>query len=94
MEADLGIFDIACTYENSKVGHCPPAISWEPFYWWTRYPQEKGLKSTFSKLDKNVFYMTIVSLPIIYTFLKLFTYVGSGLGFSTTLQEIPFLPFQ
>ena len=40
-EADMAVFGFGCTYERSKVVHCPPAVQYFPMYFFTRYPKPK-----------------------------------------------------
>ena len=82
-----------CTHKKTKVVHCLPAVDWKPLYWWTRHPQEKGLENV-AKYDWYLVMLTFVSLFVVMVCLKLFTYVGQEFGMDTTLQEIPFFPFQ
>ena len=91
--ADLGVPSTKCTHKKTKVVHCLPAVDWKPLYWWTRHPQESGLENV-AKYDWYLVLLTFVSLFAVMVCLKLFTYVGQEFGLDTTLQEIPFYPFQ
>ena len=90
---DLVVPSTQCSHNRTKVFHCLPAVDWKPLYWWTRHPQELGVQNV-SKYDYFLVMLTFVSLFVVMVCLKLFTYVGQEFGLDTTLQEIPFFPFQ
>ena len=90
---DLVVPSTQCSHNRTKVFHCLPPVDWKPLYWWTRHPQESGLENV-AKYDYFLVMLTFVSLFVVMVCLKLFTYVGQEFGLDTTLQEIPFFPFQ
>ena len=82
-----------CHLKQIKVFHCLPSVDWKPLYWWTRHPQESGLRNV-AKYDWYLVILTFVSLFVVMVCLKLITYVGQEFALDTMLQDIPFFPFQ
>ena len=41
-EIDVAMFSYLCTYARSKIVHCPPAVLYVKYSWYTRYPKEKS----------------------------------------------------
>ena len=39
-KADMAVYGFACTYARMEVVHCPPAVSYQPMYFLSRYPLE------------------------------------------------------
>ena len=91
--SDLTIDSFSCNSMISKMVQCSPFIEWTPMYWWTRYPQEAGIKSALQRLDPYFLLLVFVTLALTFICLKLFTYVGVQIGFCTILQEMPLFPF-
>ena len=91
--SDLTIASFSCNSLKSKMVHCSPFIEWTPMYWWTRYPQEAGIKSALQRMDPFFLLLIFVTLALTVLCLKLFTYVGAQIGFGVILQEIPLFPF-
>ena len=85
----------SCTYGRSKVALCPPAVFYEPFYFFSRYPQEItklwNLKNLLSPTSWFAYFTTIV---IVIFSLKLSSYVGKRLGLNTITEEIALVPFR
>ena len=79
----------------SKVVLCPPAVSYQPFYFFSRYPQETtvlwNLKNLLTPGSWFMYFMTIICIIL---FLKLSVYVGRKLGLNTVTEEITLVPFR
>ena len=86
---------LACTYGRSKVALCPPAVTYEPFYFLSRYPLEKSklfnLKNLLTPTSWFAYFLTI---SIIILSLKLSVFVGRNLGLNTDTAEIALVPFR
>ena len=89
------MFGFACTYGRSKVALCPPAVSYEPFYFFSRYPLEKtklwNLKNLLTPMSWFAYFITIISVIIS---LKLSCYIGRKLGLNMVTEEIALVPFR
>merc|ERR1712243_304121 len=81
--------DFACTYGRSKVALCPPAVSYQPFYFFSRYPMEVtslwNLKNLLTPVSWFVYFLTIVSVILC---LKLCCYVGRKLEPLDTAKQL------
>ena len=86
---------MACTYGRSRVALCPPAVSYQPFYFFSRYPLEItklwNLKNLLTPASWFAYFVTIV---IVIFCLKLCCYVGRKLGLSSITEEIALVPFR
>ena len=84
-----------CTYMKSKVTFCPPALSYAPEYFFTRYPLETSklfnLKNLLTPGSWFAYFITIIFVIIS---LKLSCYVGVKLGLNTVTEEIALVPFR
>ena len=92
VDADMAVPSTECTQVKNKIGHCSPSVEWEPLYWWTRHPHERGTENV-ANYDLYLVALTFVTIVVAFVCLKLVTYVGQQFGLPTTLQEIPFFPF-
>ena len=86
---------LACTNGRSRVALCPHAVTFEPFYWWTQYPQET---TRFWNLT-NLFYpeawmWTFFTFVLITVTLKLASIVGSKIGLNVGSEEVALIPFR
>ena len=85
----------ACTYERNKVALCPPAVLYQPWYFFSRYPLETtrlwNLKNLLSPMSWFAYLITIISVIIS---LKLSSYVGRKLGLNMVTEEIALVPFR
>ena len=94
-EADVAVFGYGCTYERSQVAHCPPAIQFIPYYFFTRFPLEETKIWNLVKLLTPIsWFWTFVSIISIVVILKLFSLVGIGLGCTSEYQDITLVPFR
>ena len=86
---------IVCTYGRSKVALCPPALMYEPNYFFSRYPQKTtilwNLKNLLTPGSWLMYFMTIISIIL---FIKLSVYVGKNLDLNTFTEEITLVPFR
>ena len=85
----------ACTYGRSKVALCPPAVSYLPYYFFSRYPLETtklwNLKNLLTSMSWFAYFITII---IVIISLKLSCYVGRKLGLNMVTEEIALVPFR
>ena len=86
---------LACTYGRSKVAHCPPAVGYQPFYFFSRYPMETtklwNLKNLLTPASWALYFVTITCIILS---LKLTVYVGRMLGLNNFTEEIALVPFR
>ena len=86
---------LACTYGRSKVALCPPAVFYQPYYFFSRYPLETtklwNLTNLLTPASWFAYFLTII---IIIFCLKLCCYVGRKLGLNTVTEEIALVPFR
>ena len=94
-EADLAAWGFGCTYGRSKVALCPPAVSYQPFYFFSRYPVETtklwNLKNLLTPTSWFAYFVTII---IVIFSLKICCYVGRKFGLTTVTEEIALVPFR
>ena len=85
----------ACTYGRSKVALCPPALQYQPYYFFSRYPLKTtklwNLKNLLTPASWFAYFITILSVIIS---LKLSCYVGRKLGLKMVSEEIALVPFR
>ena len=94
-EADWAVYAIACTYDSSKVGLCPHAVSYEPFKWWTRYPQETTKYWNLTNLFHPEAWMwTFLTFILVTVILKFVSVLGSRIGLSVGSDEVALVPFR
>ena len=94
-EADMAVAGFGCTYGRMEVVHCPPAISYQPFYFFTRYPLETTkLWNLFKLLTPTSWIWTFASIISSVAMLKLLTFVGVNLGCGTSVQDVTLVPFR
>ena len=94
-EADMAVFGFGCTYGRSKVALCPPAMTYEPHYFFTRYPLETTkLWNLLNLLTPTSWIWTFSSIFSIVIMLKILTVVGSYLGIETSVQDVTLVPFR
>ena len=74
---------------------CPPAVSYQPLYFFSRYPQETtvlwNLKNLLTPGSWFMYFMTIICIIL---YIKLSVYVGKKLGLNTITEEITLVPFR
>ena len=85
----------AYTYGRSKVALFPHAVSYEPLYCWTRYPQET---TKFWNLT-NLFYpeawmWTFLTFILVTVTLKIASVLGSKIGLNIGSEEVALIPFR
>ena len=81
--------------DDRKVGHCPPAVRYNPWYWWTRYPPEISKFWNLTKLfSPESWRWTFLTLLLITISLKFSTSVGSYLGMRSGTEEVTLIPFR
>ena len=94
-QADLAVFSLAFTYGRSKVALCPPAVAYQPYYFYSRYPQKTtmlwNLKNLLTPGSWFMYFLTIICIIL---YLKLSFYVGRKLGLNTVTEEITLVPFR
>ena len=85
----------ACRYARSKVTLCSSALAYLPYYFYTRYPNEKtrlwNLKNLLTPTSWFAYLITILVATICF---KLFSFIGRKLGLNTVTEEIPLVPFR
>ena len=83
------------TYGRSKVALFPHAISFRPFYWWTRYPQETTKYWNLINLFQPEAWMwTFLTLILITVTLKFASFLGSKIGLNIASEEVALIPFR
>ena len=93
--ADLAFNGFGCTYERSKVVLCPPAIIYTPYFIFSRYPLETTrIWNLINLLTPVSWFWTFVSICLIASMLKLFTFAGTHLDIATATEEITLFPFR
>ena len=74
---------------------CPHAVHYQPFYFFSRYPQKTtklwNLKNLLTPGSWLMYFMTIICILL---FIKLSVYVGKKLGLNTFTEEITLVPFR
>ena len=89
------MWGFGCTYARSKVALCPPAVTYQPLYFLSRYPLETSrlwnLKNLLTPVSWFAYFLTIF---IVFSCLKLCCYVGRKLGLNTVTEEIALVPFR
>ena len=85
----------ACTYGRSKVALCPHAVSFQPFYWWTRYPQEITKYWNLTNLFHPEAWMwTFLTFILITVTLKFASLLGAKMGINVGSEEVALIPFR
>ena len=85
----------ACTYGRSKVALCPPAVTYLPYYFFTRYPLETTkLWNLINLLTPSSWIWTFSAIISIIIMLKVLTIIGSYLGCETSFQDVPLVPLR
>ena len=85
----------ACTYGRSKVALCPPAVTYLPYYFFTRYPLETTkLWNLINLLTPSSWIWTFSAIISIIITMKVLTVVGSYLGSETSFQDVTLVPFR
>ena len=91
----MAVTGFVCTYERSKVALCPPALSYLPYYFFSRYPMKKtklwNLKNLLTPMSWFAYFITII---VVIISLKLSCYIGSKLGLNMVSEEIALVPFR
>ena len=91
----MAIRGLGCTYKRSLVAHCPPAVEYSMFYFFTAYPPETTkIWNLLNLLSLSSWISTFFAIISVIIMLKCFTLVGTCLGCDTSLQEITLVPFQ
>ena len=91
----MAVAYFACTYGRTKVALCPHAVSYEPRYWWTRYPQETTRFWNLINLFQPVAWMwTFLTFILVTVSLKLAAVLGSKLGMNVGTDELALIPFR
>ena len=93
-EADIAVHRLACTYERSKVALCPPAVLYQPFYFFTRYPAETTkLWNLINLLTPTTWILTFSAIFSIVIMLKIITAICSVWS-KTSIQDVTLVPFR
>ena len=94
-KAELAIFGFGWNLGRIKVAHFLPAVTFQPQYWWTRYPRETtkmwNLIYLFTPTSWIWTFLSIVSIVIT---LKIFSMIGTRLGLNLLTEEITLFPFR
>ena len=94
-KADLAIWGFSYNVGRIKVAHFMPAWSYQPIYWWTRYPLETTKMWNLIYLFTPASWMwTFLSIASIVISLKIFTIIGTRLGLNLLSEEITLFPFR
>ena len=94
-EADMAVAGFSCTYGRMEVVNCPPAVTYQPFYFFTRYPLETTkLWNLLKLLTPNSWILSFAAIISSVVMLKLFTFVGVNLGCGTSVQDVTLVPFR
>ena len=91
----MAVAAFSCTYERMKVVLCPPAINYQPYYFFSGYPKETTKLWNLIKLLTPISWLwTFSAIISILVMLKFFTFVGVYLGIQTSVQDITLVPFR
>ena len=94
-KAEPAIFGFGWNLGRIKVAHFLPAVTFQPQYWWTRYPRETtkmwNLIYLFTPTSWIWTFLSIVSILIT---LKIFSMIGTRLGLNLLTEEITLFPFR
>ena len=94
-EADWAVYGIGCTYSYSKVALCPHAVTYMPFYWWTRYPQETTKYWNLTNLFHPEAWMwTFLTFILVTVSLKFASFLGLRIGLNVGSDEVALIPFR
>ena len=94
-EADLAVQGFACTYQRMYVVDCPPAMTYGPRYWWTKYPPETTkLWNMLEMMDPPTYFLTFLSMISIVVYMKWMTKYGTRLGLESETTELICVPIQ
>ena len=94
-KADLAVFGFAVNHGRIKVAHFLPAVKYQPFYWWTRYPQETTkMWNLIYLFTPDSWMWTFLSIASIVITLKIFSMIGTRLGLNLLTEEITLFPFR
>ena len=94
-EADWATPNFGCTYGRSTVALCAHAVSFQPFYWFTRYPQETTKFWNLTNLFSPEAWMwTFLTFILIAVSLKFTSVLGSQIGLNIGSEEVPLIPFR
>ena len=94
--ADWALPNFGCFYgHQSKEALCHHAVSFEPHYWWTRYPQETTKFWNLTNLFHPEAWMwTFLTFILITVTLKFASVLGSKIGLNVGSEEVALIPFR
>ena len=94
-EADMAVYGFSCTYGRMEVVNCPLTISYQPFYFFSRYPQETTkLWNLLKLLTPTSWILSFAAIISSVIMLKFLTLVGTYLGCDTSVQDVTLVPFR
>ena len=77
------------------MGHCPPPVSYDAWYWWTRYPPEISKFWNLTKLFSPESWMwTFLTFILITVTLKFASVLGYKIGLTVGSEEVALIPFR
>ena len=93
--ADWVVPNVGCFYEQRKEALCHHAVSFQPFYWFTRYPQETTKFWNLTDLFHPEAWMwTFMTFILITVLLKFTSVLGSRIGLKIGSEEVALIPFR
>ena len=85
--ADMAVFGFTCTYGRMEVVLCAPAVSYQPLYFFSRYPLETTkMWNLLNLLTPISWFWTFLAIISVVIILKLCT---SGRYLFKTLKNKP-----
>ena len=84
-----------CTEQKNVVGLCLPAIQYENYYIWTKYPNEKTKLWNLAKLLTPASWLwTFISILTAVFSLKFACFIGTKLGLGVQQEGVVLFPFR
>ena len=94
-KADVAVFGFGVNLGRIKGAHFLPSVSYQPTYWWTRYPQATTKMWNLIYLFTPTSWMwTFLSISSIVVSLKIFSMIGTRIGFNLISEEITLFPLR
>ena len=90
------MFSYLCTYARNKIAHCPPAVRYIKYSWYTRYPKEKSQFWNLANIITPVAWMfTLLSMFTITLFAWISKSSLNKLGLKKSISiELTLIPFR
>ena len=84
-----------CTLSRIQYVNCVVPTNYSPYFWWSRFPQEKSSFWNLIKLfTPGAWSFIFLSLTLTVVCMSLFTYIGKKMGMKSRTLEIILNPFR